>query len=340
MIHIQIKKYYLQFKYSISTSQGIILNKKSYLIYLTKGNHFGLGESSVLTGLSPDDVPNYEKKLLWISKNINKNKNVLFKKIINYPSIYFGFEQAFLSLKKNSSILFPSDFTKGKIGIKINNLISTNTIKSIKNQFYQQVSQGVSSIKIKIGINSFEKEYKLLKKFRYTHPDIEIRVDANGAFLFKDALKKLEYLSDIGIHSIEQPIHPGQWKSMAKLCKKSSLPIALDEELISIYNLEQKKTLLNVISPQYLVLKPSFCGGFQGVKNWIVEAKKRGINWWITSALESNIALNAIAQWTYCLKNTLSHGLNTGGLYKNNFLSPLFIKNNLLWYNPNKTLKY
>lgn len=315
-------------------SRGVILEKESYFILLKQNGRLGLGECSLLRGLSPDDMSEYEEKLLWLSQNINEDRATLYQLVENYPSIYFGLEQAFLSLERNSLVLFPSFFTEGNVGVRINGLIWTGTIDFIQEELHQKISQGFASVKLKIGAISFEEEYRLLKNFYQEHPTVELRVDANGAFSFEESLEKLDRLAALGIHSIEQPIRAGQWEAMSELCRKSSLPIALDEELIGISNLKEKKRLLDVVAPKYLILKPSLCGGFQGAQDWILEAEKRGIGWWVTSALESNLGLSAIAQWTYSLGNPLPQGLGTGALYTNNFPSPLIVKGNMLWYDP------
>ena len=188
---------------------------------------------------------------------------------------------------------------------------------------------------MKIGAIDFDAEIELLKSIRkeFTSKEIELRVDANGAFNPKNALEKLERLASLDIHSIEQPIKQGQVQEMANLCSKTPLPIALDEELIGIFSSEEKQELLKTIKPQFIILKPSLIGGFAGSKEWINFAAQNKCDWWITSALESNVGLNAIAQFTYTLQNNLPQGLGTGGLFTNNFESPLEVKNGTLQYN-------
>ncbi|XOD68301.1 MAG: o-succinylbenzoate synthase [Flavobacteriales bacterium Tduv] len=329
-----MKKYCFYFKRPSETSRGVMLDKESYFILLKQDGCSGLGECSLLRGLSPDDVPEYEEKLLWLCQNINEEREMLYQSLRNYPSIYFGLEQAFLSFERDSLVLFPSSFTEGNVGIRINGLIWMGAVDFMHKQLRQKISQGFSCIKLKIGAISFEEEYRLLKKFRKECPTVELCVDANGAFSFEEAPEKLDKLATLGIHSIEQPIRAGQWEAMAELCRKSSLPIALDEDLIGISDLKEKQNLLDVVAPKYLILKPSLCGGFQGSKDWIEEAEKRSIGWWITSALESNVGLSAIAQWVYSLGNPLPQGLGTGELYKNNFPLHLTVKGEMLWYDP------
>jgi L-alanine-DL-glutamate epimerase-like enolase superfamily enzyme len=205
----------------------------------------------------------------------------------------------------------------------------------MKDQIKEKLKMGFSCIKMKIGAIDFDAEIDLLKSIRkeFSAQEIELRVDANGAFSPKDALEKLKRLSALEIHSIEQPIKQGQIQEMAKLCSKTPLPIALDEELIGVFSSEEKKKIITEINPQYIILKPSLIGGFAGSKEWIKFAEENNSGWWITSALESNIGLNAIAQFTYTLQNNLPQGLGTGGLFTNNFTSPLEVENGTLQYN-------
>ena len=244
-------------------------------------------------------------------------------------------EQAFLSLEaKQEGVLFPSPFTEGQVPIPINGLIWMGDKDYMQQQIREKLSQGFHCIKMKIGAIDFETEYQLLKNIRqeYAPSDIELRVDANGAFSPLEALEKLKRLADLQIHSIEQPIRAGQYEQMARLCEASPLPIALDEELIGVACPERKKEILQWIRPAYIILKPSLIGGYRGSEEWIDLAEKQGIGWWVTSALEGNVGLSAIAQWTYTLKNPLPQGLGTGSLYTNNFPSSLEVKNGGLWW--------
>ena len=257
-----------------------------------------------------------------------------------YPSIQFGLEQALLSLKSGDGFkLFPSDFTTGKSGIKINGLIWMGEKQFMLNQIKQKLKQGFDVIKLKIGAIDFQSELELLKFIRkdFSVEDVEIRVDANGAFHPDEALEKLKRLSDFDLHSIEQPIKAGQPDKMAGLCEKTPLPIALDEELIGIIDNYKKGELLKQIRPQYIILKPGLIGGFQGSNTWIDLAKEQKIGWWITSALESNIGLNAISQFTYILQNQIPQGLGTGSLFTNNIQAPLRVENGHLYYDPDQS---
>jgi len=339
MIKACFAKYNLVFKQPSGTSRGVLKHKITYFLKLESKNNWGIGECGLFKGLSADDVPNYESKLKWVCNNINLGLENLLVKLRRFPSIQFGIEQAFLSLSQYDKFeLVPSDFTKSKKGIVINGLIWMGSKEFMSRQIKEKLKSGFTTIKLKIGAIDFKSELEILKSIRqeYSTSEIELRVDANGAFKPSEALDKLKQLSDYYLHSIEQPIKADQWHQMAKLCQKSPLPIALDEELIGIFEDTKKEQLLQKIKPQYIILKPSLIGGFSGSKKWIDLAKKLNIGWWITSALESNIGLNAIAQFTYSLKNNMPQGLGTGSLFTNNIASPLEVKNGGLYYNDNK----
>ena len=253
-----------------------------------------------------------------------------------FPSIQFSLEQAFLSLKSNNPFeLFPSKFTKSNASIPINGLIWMGDKSFMKSQILEKLKAGFSCIKMKIGAINFDTEVSLLKYIRkeFSASDVELRVDANGAFSPNEALDKLQVLSALNLHSIEQPISQGQIKEMAELCLKSPLPIALDEELIGVFSSVKKREIIKTIKPHYIILKPSLVGGFSGTKEWIDVAEENNVEWWITSALESNIGLNAIAQFTYILDSKLPQGLGTGSLFNNNFSSPLEVNKGSLIYN-------
>ncbi len=326
------EQYVLQFKRPSGTSRGVLNEKETFFIHLTDGVNKGIGECGILRTLSIDDRPDYVEKLKWTCDNIHLGLAVLYDKLREFPSIQFGLEQAFLDLKSTHHVLFPSNFTKGQEGIIINGLIWMGSIDSMKKQIDEKIEQGFSCVKMKIGAIHFEDEYQILKQLRNDYPNLELRVDANGAFHPNEALKKLEQLSKLNLHSIEQPIKPQQWGKMADLCKITPLPIALDEELIGVFDLKDKIDLLNFIKPQYIILKPSLVGGFKGSQEWINLAEEQNIGWWITSALESNVGLNAIAQWTYTLNNSMPQGLGTGGLYTNNIPSNLEIQGEKLFH--------
>ena len=329
------KKYTLQFKQPGGTSRGVLHTKETYFFKINQNSKVGIGECALFKGLSIDDRPDYEEKLQWLCKNIHLDKDYLLSELIQFPSIQFGFEQALLSLQsENKFELFPSKFTKGNDKISINGLIWMGDKSFMQKQIKEKLASGFNTIKLKIGAIDFESELDLLKSIRneFTVNEIELRVDANGAFQSKDALEKLKRLSVLDLHSIEQPIKSNQWEEMAKLCSKTPLPIALDEELIGVFNNSDKEKLIQTIKPQYIILKPSLIGGFQGTDDWINIANSNNIAWWITSALESNIGLNAIAQYTYTLQTKIPQGLGTGSLFSNNINSPLKVKNGSLHY--------
>lgn len=343
MIQATYHKYLLNFKQASGTSRGVLRTKETWFIVLREDEKIGIGECGLFRGLSIDDVPNYEKKLRWFCENINKGLDALLLEAVCFPSIQFGLEQAFLSLKaQNSFELFPSDFTKGTQNIPINGLIWMGDKRFMQQQIKEKLQQGFTTLKMKIGAIDFDTEINLLSNIRkeFSSKEITLRVDANGGFIPKDALIKLQRLSELEIHSIEQPIQQGQWQEMAYLCEKTPLPIALDEELIGVFDFEEKVKCIETIKPQYIILKPSLVGGIKGSEQWISIAQKYAINNWITSALESNIGLNAIAQWTQTLENPLPQGLGTGSLFTNNFQSPLKVSNGNLTYNTKLTWNF
>lgn len=328
--------YTLHFRKPSGTSRGVLHQKDTYYLILQDGERFGVGECGLLRGLSVDDRPDYTQKLTWVCQNIHLGKAKILSALAQYPSIAFGVEQAWASLgSANPFKLFPSPFTDSGNGISINGLVWMGSVGDMKRQISEKLAQGFTCIKMKIGAIDFESEYELLRSLRKEYPEgeIEIRVDANGAFTPAEALEKLKRLSDLRIHSIEQPIKAGQWQEMALLCQESPLPIALDEELIGVFAFEERERLLQEVRPQYLILKPSLIGGYASSEQWIQCAEKHQIGWWVTSALESNIGLNALAQWTYTLGNPLPQGLGTGSLYTNNIPSPLQVKRGALYYN-------
>lgn len=329
-------KYFLQFKRPSGTSRGILTEKETWFLIIENDGKKGIGECGLLRGLSFDDRPDYEDKLRWVCENIHLGEAQLWKLLLEFPSIQFGVEMAFRSLEsENPFLLFPSEFTENIKAIPINGLVWMGDEAFMKQQIEEKIATGFSCIKLKIGALDFEKELGLLRFIRanFTPEQIEIRVDANGAFDSESALDKIFELSEFKLHSIEQPIQKNNTDSMAVLCKNTNLPIALDEELIGVTNYTEKEKLLQKIMPQYIILKPSFIGGFRGSMEWIQLAEKYNIGWWITSALESNIGLNTIAQWTFLLQNPMPQGLGTGALYTNNFDGPLEVRNGELWYN-------
>jgi O-succinylbenzoate synthase len=329
----------LEFKRPSGTSRGVMTEKETWFIILEKDGKKGIGECGILRGLSADDREDYEEKLKWTCQNIHLGETALWEALLEFPSIQFGIEMAFLSLKsENLYVLFPSDFTNNSKSITINGLVWMGEPSFMKQQIEEKLADGFNCIKLKIGAIDFQKELELLQFIRshFSAEQIEIRVDANGAFALNEALDKLNQLNQFQLHSIEQPIKKGNIEAMKYLCKTTPFPIALDEELIGVFSKEEKDKLLQQIKPQYIILKPSFVGGFRGTQEWITLADKYNIGWWITSALESNIGLNAIAQWTFLQNSNMPQGLGTGALYTNNFDCPLEVSKGQLWYNTNK----
>ncbi len=339
------QKHILNFKRPSGTSRGVLNSKETYFLILKTEESFGVGECGLLRGLSIDDRPDYEQELAGVCENIELGVSEadLYEALQEFPSIQFGVETAFKSLhSKNPFELFPSEFTRGEAAIPINGLVWMGDKVFMKEQISEKLKQGFTCIKMKIGAIDFNTELELLKLIRkeFSASEVELRVDANGAFSHKEALEKLKVLSDLQLHSIEQPIKQGQWQEMARLCEETPLPIALDEELIGIFSEEEKSKLLDTIKPQFIILKPSLIGGFCGSDTWIKLAENHKAGWWITSALESNVGLNAISQYTFIKNSKLPQGLGTGSLYTNNIDSPLEVSNGELKYNPNKVWNF
>ena len=333
------QKYVLRFKVPGGTSRGVLKIKETWFIVLELNEKWGIGECGMFRGLSADDRPDFENKLKWTCENIDIPKNELFNQLYAFPSIQFGLQTAFRSMDSADPFtLFPSEFTKGVEGISINGLIWMGPIPFMKKQILEKLSDGFTCIKLKIGAIDFNDELELIRSIRkeFSGDEIEIRVDANGAFSVSEALEKLKKLSELQIHSIEQPVAKGQWDEMARLCEDSPLPIALDEELIGIFTKNEKQKLLDHINPHYIILKPSLVGGFKGSDEWTNLAEKRNIGWWVTSALESNIGLNAISQYTFTKNSKLPQGLGTGSLFSNNISSPLYVKDGMIRYDVDK----
>ena len=320
------KQYILEFKQASGTSRGVLTTKETYFLEVSDGDKKGIGECGIFRGLSFEDIPEYEEMLKWLCDNINENKKTLRKELLHFPSIWFGYEQAMLNLKHGEDLYFPSEFSEGYSSLKINGLIWMGEADFMKQQIEEKLNQGFHCLKLKIGID-WKAEKEILKQLRekFGKEDLELRVDANGGFTFEEAKTVLQELADLDIHSIEQPIKAGNITEMAELCKNTPTPIALDEELIGVLNFDDKKELLEKINPQFIILKPSLVGGFSGTDEWISFAEAKKIGWWITSALESNIGLNAIAQYAFTKNPKIPQGLGTGGLFTNNLETRLVL---------------
>ncbi len=332
---IKIVPHRLQFKFLARTSRDSFRTRDVYYIWVRDGEgHEGFGEISMLPGLSLDDRPDFLDKAMGLGALNELPEPEAYD---DFPAIRFGIEQAKISLAlQETGIYFPGDFTSGDKKIPINGLIWMGDKEEMLRRIRTKLVEGNRCLKMKIGAISWQAEIDLIKRIRkeFTAEDLELRVDANGAFSRDTVFQKLDDLSRYSIHSIEQPIAPGQHDLMAKICRDTPIPIALDEELIGITSINEKQDLLSTIKPQYIILKPSLLGGFIKSKEWIDIADGLKIGWWVTSALESNIGLAAIAQWTDSLHTTRPQGLGTGQLYKNNIPSPLYQEAGYLGYNP------
>lgn len=338
MYQTRIIKKQLHFKQPAGTSRGVYTTRNVWYILLTdpESRHYGVGECAPLPALSCDDLPHYDQILATACRDLEKTGKIDREALLPYPSILFGLEIALLHLQAGSLQFWHTPFSKGKEGIPINGLIWMGNFDEMYRRIEEKMQNGFRCIKLKIGAIDFERELELLAHIRrhFSPEQIELRVDANGAFSPTNASEKLHCLAEYHLHSIEQPIRASQWKEMAKLCASTPIPIALDEELIGIHTKEEKIALLETIRPQYIILKPSLHGGISGSEQWIELAAERGIGSWITSALESNVGLNAIAQWCATLQPALPQGLGTGLLFTHNIEYPLHIEGDCLWFHP------
>ena len=325
----------LHFKQPAGTSRGVYTERRIWLVTVTDGEYSGVGECAPLPDLSCDARTDYGEVLRGFCDQLEQTGEIDYEAMRDYPSMLFGLETALLSMKP-SHLLFDTAFSRGEVGIPINGLVWMGSYDEMLRRMEEKLEQGFRCVKLKIGAIDFEQELDLIKRIRsrFSFHEVELRLDANGAFKFEDALYKLELLSQYNIHSIEQPIRQGQWAYMAELCRESPLPIALDEELIGVSDAEMKHHMLNTIKPRYIILKPSLHGGMAGCREWIEAAKNLGIGSWITSALESNVGLNAIAQFcssVYGDNITMPQGLGTGLLFTDNIPMPMEIRGDRLW---------
>lgn len=351
MLRASYIPYNLVFRHPAGTSRGVLHTKESWFICIKNQNRdqiVGIGECSLIKGLSPDPRENFELELHSLCENINDYESWTKQRGNLFPAIRFGLETALDDLNNGGLRIFATnEFTAGRKGIPINGLIWMGEPAFMKQQIREKLNSGFSCIKIKVGAVDFDQELGLLRLIRseFGPETIEIRVDANGAFTPGEAPEKLKRLSAFSLHSVEQPIKQGQPEAMALLCETSPIPIALDEELIGLGDPVARRKLLNIIKPHYIVLKPSLLGGLYSIAAWAMLADTLDIKWWVTSALESNIGLNAIAQWTYLKAPAMAQGLGTGLLYVNNFASPLVIEKGHLFHQPERawdlnSLKY
>lgn len=345
-VRFEVIPYTLKFRFEAGTSRGSLTEKETWFIKATRtdGDYVaGWGEASPLKGLSMDYSTDYGKKLRAVLDHLegldipaeNLLDFITANTPVDMPSVRFGIEMALLDvLNEGGHKLFPGPFTEGKQRIPINGLVWMGDRDFMQRQIDEKLKADFNTIKMKVGAIDFDTEYQLLENLReqYATEDLTLRVDANGAFTETDVVEKLTALAALGIHSIEQPIQPGQRDLMFDLCHAELLPIALDEELIGVNRYEERQQLLEATQPQYIILKPSLLGGIRDCEEWIALAESMQIGWWMTSMLESNIGLNAIAQFTARYEPTLPQGLGTGQLYHNNIPSPLVIKKGHLHY--------
>ena len=336
-LKVTVSERVLHFKQPAGTSRGVYTTRKSWFVHLSDGEREGVGECAPLPDLSCDAIPNYGEVLQGFCDDVCRTGQIDYEALRPYPSMLFGLETALLDLRsQESGVLFDTAFSRGEVGIPINGLVWMGSYEEMLQRMEEKLEKGFGCVKLKIGAIDFERELDLVKRIRqrFSFHDVELRLDANGAFPYEEALYKLELLSQYAIHSIEQPIRQKQWAFMAELCRESPLPIALDEELIGVNDPEMKSHMLGIIKPRYIVLKPSLHGGMAGCREWIAAAKEMGIGSWITSALESNIGLNAIAQFTsdvYGDDIRMPQGLGTGQLFTDNIPMPLEIRGDRLW---------
>ena len=341
MMKIKISERTLHFKQPAGTSRGVYNTRQSWYIELSSDENpdvKGIGECATLPDLSCDAVPEYEKVLRAVCRQFENSGSIDYNMLRPYPSILFGLETALAQYHAGgSAALFDTPFARGEEGITINGLVWMGTFEEMYARLEEKLNAGFHCVKLKIGAIDFGREIELIRHIRehFTKEQIELRVDANGGFTPEDALTKMEQLARYDIHSIEQPIRQHQWSEMARLCRESPLPIALDEELIGVNMKAMKEELLDTIRPSYIILKPSLHGGMHGCEEWIALARERGIGSWITSALESNVGLNAIAHFAakiYGPDVRMPQGLGTGQLFTDNIPMPIEIRGDKLWF--------
>ena len=347
-LRIVFQPYTLHFRMEAGTSRGVLTQKTSWILKVTDEEQPGVtgyGECGPLPGLSIDDLPDFGAQLASVCQLFNQldlevfpfNLSIILQQVIpeNLPSVRFGIEMALLDfMNGGQKTQFKNPFSKGEKGISMNGLIWMGSYDHMARQIEDKLEQGYTTLKMKVGAIDFDQECRVLEsvRSRFSASEITLRVDANGAFQPGDVRAKLDRLAQFELHSIEQPIRAGQQELLAELCASSPIAIALDEELIGISDYRQKFALLKKTQPPFIILKPTLLGGFQHCKEWIEIATRLSIGWWVTSALESNIGLNAIAQFTASFDNQMPQGLGTGQLYHNNFASPLKTDRGYLYY--------
>lgn len=336
-------RYQLDFRFVARTSREVMKNKATFFLKLhdPETGRTGIGEVALFRGLSAEDTPDFEDRLADFCKAVTNDMTADFTP---RSSIIFGFETALLSLQSDqgNDILLPSPFTEGEQAVMINGLVWMDSIERMSEAAQKKIDAGFGCIKFKIGQHDFEKELEMIDRLRlkYGPEQLTIRLDANGAYEAEEAVDKMKRLAPLDIHSVEQPIKARQWDKMAYVCENSPIAIALDEELIGVTDSVAARKMLQYIRPEYVILKPSLCGGLSGAQRWVDVAEALGIGWWVTSALESNVGLNAIAQWTAAMGAEGCQGLGTGALYTNNFDGPLYIDGQLLRFDSAKSFNF
>jgi o-succinylbenzoate synthase len=344
MITCDISEKILHFYQPAGTSRGVYTTRRSWFVSLTDDERpgvVGVGECAPLPQLSCDDLPDYQDILRGFCEKVVRDGVLDTEALRPYPSMLFGLETAWRSLQARSVVIFDTPFTRGEVGIPINGLVWMGSYEEMMARMEEKMAAGFRCIKLKIGAIDFDHELDLIRRIRecFSEREVELRLDANGAFATDEALKRLGMLANYGIHSIEQPIRQGQWEEMAHICTASPIPIALDEELIGIHSLEEKAQLLDIIRPEYIILKPSLHGGITGTLEWISLAEQRGIGSWITSALESNVGLSAVAQLAahaYGAPPQMPQGLGTGQLFADNIPMPMGLVGDRLFFYPQR----
>ena len=342
MIQATWKELTLTPRFPLGTSKGMIQERTVWYLIAWDSNRpqlRGIGEAALFPGHSKEFPADVRTKLLELCRDTSNWEQRLLGDLVHVPSVRFAVEQCLKDLAASGSkVLFPSDFTLGRQGIPINGLVWMGDKRKMRERIKEQIANGNRCVKMKIGAIGIEDELELLREVRkeFSAKDLALRVDANGAFTHSNAMPVLERLAELEVESIEQPIAPGLYEVMAELCARTPLPIALDEDLIGLNTRLAKNELLEHVRPQHIVIKPSLVGGWASTQEWIDLAQERNIGWWITSALESSIGLNAIAQWTATLKPEIPQGLGTGSVYTDNIPSPLNVLNGELYYSPEK----
>lgn len=340
-MRIAYAPYMLHFRQPAGTSRGILTQKPTCFIKLYDENEpsrFGIGEAALFPGLSQETGNRFGAKMIELLANVALGRPTDLSEV---SSIAYGFEQAIKDFASGGKgIYFQSPFTQGNSSITINGLVWMGDFEKMISRIEDKVAQGFKCIKLKVGAIDWQQELDMVRFVRESFPSkqLELRLDANGGFTSDNALERIDLLSRYDIHSIEQPIKPDNPEEMREICRCSQIPVALDESLIGVYSTDQKERLLDETSPAYIILKPALCGGFSGAEEWIEIAGQRNIGWWATSALESNVGLNALAQWIARINPKMPQGLGTGALFTDNFETPIYLEGEQLHYNPDKPL--